>query len=122
LSASKPAIASKLSTAQASGPYPSLIAPSGASPLSALPLDITIETIVSVGLLCLAIVLGAEELKPISWRVWAGKVEKDKESKKEIGKTQEDGYLWLEPGKRKGFVDIRQHRKEFASWAKGKSN
>ena len=51
-------------------------------------------------LICVGLVLGAEELRPISWRVWAGRVQK--------GKGQPgEGYEWLEGGKRKGFLDIR---------------
>lgn len=42
-----------------------------------LPLDISIETILSVVFICVGLVLGAEELKPISWRVWARKAEKE---------------------------------------------
>ena len=47
------------------------------SPSVALPLDISIETIFSVVLICVGLVLGAEELKPIKWRVWADKVERE---------------------------------------------
>lgn len=47
------------------------------SPSVGLPLDVSIETILSVVFICVGLVLGAEELKPISWRVWAGKVEKE---------------------------------------------
>ena len=40
--------------------------------------------------------MGAEELQPIEWRVWAGKVERER---------KEGPYLGLE--ERMGFVDIR---------------
>ena len=46
-------------------------------PTVGLPLDISIETILSVILICVGLVCGAEELKPISWRVWAGKAERE---------------------------------------------
>lgn len=47
------------------------------SPSVGLPPDISIETIISVVFICVGLVIGAEELKPISWRVWAGKVERE---------------------------------------------
>ncbi|MCJ1291511.1 hypothetical protein MMC34_003056 [Xylographa carneopallida] len=79
---------------------------------SSLPLDISLETLASVLLICVGLVLGAEELRPISWRVWAGRVQK--------GKGQPgEGYEWLEGGKRKGFLDIRGQRQEFADWVRG---
>ncbi|CAF9926679.1 MAG: hypothetical protein GOMPHAMPRED_004211 [Gomphillus americanus] len=100
-----------------STPYPSLSGTSTRS-LSNLPLDVIIETLVSVALLCLGIVLGSEPLKPISWRVWAAKVEREKDLKKDVVTGTEDGYLWLENGRRKGFIDIRQHRQDFANWVR----
>ena len=51
---------------------------------------------------------GAEELKPISWRVWAGKVERESGGG--------GPYQGLE--ERMGFVDIRAKRKEFADWVR----
>ncbi|MCJ1484548.1 hypothetical protein MMC06_004719 [Schaereria dolodes] len=62
-----------------------------------LPLDISIETILSVLLICVGLVTGAEELKPISWRVWAGMIEREK--------GVEGPFKGLE--ERRGFVDIR---------------
>ena len=103
--------------AQESTPYPSLSGSTTGS-FSNLPLDITIETLMSVALLCLGIVLGSEPLKPISWRVWAAKVEREKDLKKDVVTGTEDGYLWLENGRRKGFIDIRQHRQKFADWVR----
>ncbi|KAI4155890.1 MAG: hypothetical protein LQ340_000670 [Diploschistes diacapsis] len=98
---------------------------SSVTQLTALPLDIIIETLVSVALLCVAIVIGAEELKPINWRVWAGNIEKQRLERKsgadDLGKMREEGYEWLENGKRKGFLDIRGMRQDFAEWAKGNS-
>ena len=62
----------------------------------------------------MAIVLGAEELKPISWRVWAGQIERRKlegkkavENVEHLGRPREEGYEWLENEKRLGFLDIR---------------
>ena len=51
---------------------------SAANPtLPSLPPDISLETIVSVFLICVGLVVGAEKLQPISWRVWAGKAERE---------------------------------------------
>ena len=63
---------------------------------TALPLDISLETVISVVLICTGLVLGAEELKPIQWRVWAGKMERSGGG---------GPYQGLE--ERPGFVDIR---------------
>jgi hypothetical protein len=48
-------------------------------------------------MICAGLVVGAEELKPITWRVWAGKVERENGG---VGPFQ-----GLED--RLGFVDIR---------------
>ena len=72
-----------------------------------LPLDIKLETIISVSLACFGIVLGAEALKPISWSTWAGNIEKE---------GAMNPYQGLE--ERVGFVDIRAKRKEFADWVR----
>ncbi|MCJ1417680.1 hypothetical protein MMC32_004024 [Xylographa parallela] len=92
---------------------PASITPSSqAVSSSSLPLDISLETLASVLLICVGLVLGAEELRPISWRVWASRVQG--------GKGQPgEGFEWLEAGKRKGFLDIRGQREEFANWVRG---
>ncbi|KAF2221120.1 magnesium transporter [Elsinoe ampelina] len=88
------------------------------SPKFALPTDITIEILTSVLLLCIGIVLGAPDLKPIQWRVWAGKIEKEK--RKPLKNLDEgfggNPYIGLE--QRAGFLDIRAERKKFAQWVK----
>ncbi|KAL8771109.1 MAG: hypothetical protein Q9209_003280 [Squamulea sp. 1 TL-2023] len=66
-------------------------------PSTALPLDISIETVVSVVLICVGLVMGAEQLKPISWRVWAGQAE--------IESGGGGPFQGLED--RVGFMDIR---------------
>ncbi|KAL9609330.1 MAG: hypothetical protein Q9167_005896 [Letrouitia subvulpina] len=82
-------------------------------PLStSLPLDISLETVVSVLVICLGLVLGAEELRPVSWRVWAGKIQR------ETGKA--GPFEGLED--RVGFMDIRAQRKEFADWVRRKGD
>ncbi|EAW07720.1 membrane magnesium transporter family protein [Aspergillus clavatus NRRL 1] len=80
-----------------------------ASPTTALPLDITIEALVSLAVVCAGLVLGAEKLKPISWSEWAGEIEREG--------GRRNPYLRLE--ERYGFWDIRAKRKEFADWVRG---
>ena len=73
-----------------------------------LPLDIKLETIISVSLACFGIVLGAEALKPISWSTWAGNIEKEggHESLSGTGRARWD----LLTSERRG--------KEFADWVR----
>jgi len=71
-----------------------------------LPLDITIEALVAVLLLSSGLVLGAEKLKPISWNVWAGEIEREGGSR--------NPYNVLEY--RPGFWDVRTSRKKFSEW------
>jgi len=75
---------------------------------STLPLDIRIETVTSIFLVCLGLVTGADRLKPISWNVWAGNIER------EGGGASP--YKGLE--ERAGFLDIRAKRAEFANWVR----
>lgn len=63
----------------------------------ALPQDIIVETLVAVVVVSIGLVLGAEKLKPISWRDWAGEIERDGGAR--------NPYLSLE--ERYGFWDIR---------------
>ncbi|KAF1356810.1 magnesium transporter [Delphinella strobiligena] len=86
-----------------------------------LPLDITIETLISVLLLCTGVVLGSPDLKPIQWRVWAGKLEREKLSQRsdELG-PRGNPYKALE--ERQSFLDIRKARREFADWVKEGGN
>ncbi|KAM3071188.1 hypothetical protein ACMFMG_008783 [Clarireedia jacksonii] len=92
------------------------------SPVASLPIDISIETIVALFTVCLGLVLGTPELRPIQWRVWAGQIEREGEK----GFTNADGevdkdymgnpFRVLES--RPGFVDIRKQRSEFAAWVR----
>lgn len=81
-----------------------------------LPIDITLETLISVALLCAGVVLSSPELKPIQWNLWAGRLERSKEAReiKEVGVGGSNPYAGLE--KRPGFVDIRARRIEFQEW------
>ncbi len=83
-----------------------------------LPLDIILETIFSVLLLCVGVVLSSPDLKPIQWNVWAGTLERSKEARatKEVGIGGGNPYATLE--ERPGFLDIRGRRKEFAAWVR----
>lgn len=73
-------------------------------------------------MVCLGLVLGTSDLRPIQWRVWAGKIEKEGEN----GFLNGDGtvakdfmgnpFRVLES--RPGFVDIRKQRREFAEWVR----
>ena len=62
--------------------------------------------------------MSSQDLKPIQWSVWAGRLEKSKEARdfKEVGVGGGNPYAMLE--ERPGFLDIRGQRKEFASWMK----
>jgi len=83
---------------------------------TSLPLDITIETLASVLILCVGVVLGAQELKPIQWRVWAGRMEREKRG---VQKDLDSGFVenpYRALDDRAGFLDIRAKRKEFADW------
>lgn len=85
---------------------------------TSLPLDITIETLASVLILCIGVVLGAQELKPIQWRVWAGRMEREKRG---VQKDLDSGFVenpYRALDDRAGFLDIRAKRKEFADWVR----
>ncbi|OAL33420.1 hypothetical protein AYO20_07276 [Fonsecaea nubica] len=75
---------------------------------AALPLDIKLETLVSVFLACFGLVLGSDPLKPVSWSAWAGQIER------EGGLA--NPFRGLE--ERVGFMDIRAQRRAFAEWVK----
>ncbi|EPE36246.1 hypothetical protein GLAREA_05584 [Glarea lozoyensis ATCC 20868] len=93
---------------------------------AALPLDISIETIVAVFTICLGLVLGTPELRPIQWRVWAGKIEREGEYGFMNGDGEVDKDFVGNPFRvlesRPGFVDIRKQRKEFAEWVREGGN
>ncbi|KAJ5082283.1 hypothetical protein N7532_011326 [Penicillium argentinense] len=82
---------------------------SSAARASPSPHDIIVETLAAVVVVSVGLVLGAEKLKPISWRDWAGEIERDGGAR--------NPYLSLE--ERYGFWDIRAKRKEFAEWMRG---
>ena len=89
---------------------------------ASLPIDIAFEAVIATMVVLFGLVLGTRPLRPIQWREWAGKVEREGPE----GFTDSDGdvskdyvgnpYRFLET--RPGFVDIRRQRKEFAAWVK----
>ncbi|KAI1770908.1 magnesium transporter [Hypoxylon cercidicola] len=89
---------------------------------TSLPIDITIETLVATFVICLGMVLGTSNLRPIQWRVWAGKIEREGEAgfMNSSGEVEKDyvGNPFRLLESRPGFVNIRQQRKEFAEWVK----
>ncbi|KAF2486856.1 magnesium transporter [Neohortaea acidophila] len=102
-------------------PTPSrTLIPAFLNPKIDLPLDITLETLFSVVLLCIGVVISSPALMPIQWNVWAGRMERSKEARlvTEVGVGGGNPYAVLE--ERPGFVDIRRQRREFAEWKGGK--
>ncbi|KAJ5682219.1 hypothetical protein N7462_005384 [Penicillium macrosclerotiorum] len=77
--------------------------------IATLPHDIIVETLVAVVVVSVGLVLGADKLKPVGWRDWAGEIERDGGAR--------NPYLGLE--ERYGFWDVRAKRKEFADWIRG---
>ncbi|XXG99070.1 hypothetical protein Hte_005404 [Hypoxylon texense] len=90
---------------------------------TSLPIDITIETLVATFVVCLGMILGTSNLRPIQWRVWAGQIEREGEAgfTNSSGEVDKDyvGNPFRLLESRPGFVDIRKQRKEFAEWVKG---
>jgi hypothetical protein len=72
--------------------------------------------------ICLGLVLGTPELRPVEWRVWAGKIEREGEKGFSSGDGQVDKDYMGNPFRvlesRPGFVDIRKQRREFAEWVR----
>jgi hypothetical protein len=70
----------------------------------------------------LGLVLGTPELRPIQWRVWAGKIEREGKRGFMTGDGEVDKDYVGNPFRllesRPGFVDIRKQRKEFAEWVR----
>lgn len=81
-----------------------------------LPLDITIETLVSVAILCLGLVTSSAELRPIQWKTWAGKIEKEPAQEPTSLDNGMPGNPFAALEERVGFLDIRAQRKAFSEW------
>ena len=97
---------------------PTLRLPTEAEPKLSLPIDIALETLFSVLLLCVGVVLSSPDLKPIQWSKWAGNLERSKEARilQEAGVAPGNPYVQLED--RPGFWDPRGARKAFGLWVK----
>ncbi|KXX81688.1 ER membrane protein complex subunit 5 [Madurella mycetomatis] len=95
---------------------------SSSSAASSLPLDIIIETIVATLIILVGLVLGTRPLRPLEWRVWAGKIEREGEEgfTDNAGEVNKDymGNPFSVLESRPNFVDIRKQRREFAEWVK----
>ncbi|KAK0254752.1 hypothetical protein LTR02_005717 [Friedmanniomyces endolithicus] len=93
--------------------------PASLDPKITLPLDITLETLFSVLLLCAGMVLSSADLKPIQWRAWAGRLEASQEARevKEVGVGGGNPYQALE--ERVGFWDISGVGKATRGWMDG---
>ncbi|QUC20641.1 uncharacterized protein UV8b_04882 [Ustilaginoidea virens] len=89
---------------------------------SSLPIDIRVESILATLIICVGIVVGSENLHPIRWQVWAGKIEREGDAGFIDGSGQVEKnfrgnpYSVLES--RPGFLDIRKQRHEFTEWAR----
>lgn len=105
---------------------PTLRLPNEPEPNLTLPIDIALETLFSVLLLCVGVVLSSPDLKPIQWSAWAGNLERSKEARivNEAGVAPGNPYAQLED--RPGFWDPRGAKKAFGLWvtegAKGGSS
>lgn len=81
------------------------------SATSALPLDIKLETLIATAMVIVSVVYSAQDLRPIRWNEWAGKIERegwDPNAAVDAGKVSGGGgnpYRALE--ERKGFWDVR---------------
>jgi hypothetical protein len=89
-----------------------------------LPIDITVETVVATLVVVLGLVLSSPQPRPIQWRTWAGKIEREGSDgfRSSGGEVEKDyrGNPFMALESRQSFVDIRKQRREFAEWAKGK--
>lgn len=76
-------------------------------------IKIKIETVVSVVLLCLAVVLNSAEMKPVKWREWASKQERENSRYIHLCINAANFSTSNIIENRPGFIDIRAKRKEF---------
>ncbi|PFH54989.1 hypothetical protein XA68_11183 [Ophiocordyceps unilateralis] len=93
----------------------------GQHPVTVLPIDICIETLVATIILCFGLVLGSQKLRPIKWHVWAGKIEREGAAGFLDGSRKVDKEYRGSPfgvlESRPGFINIRQQRRDFAQWS-----
>jgi membrane magnesium transporter 1 len=95
---------------------------SSAPTAASLPIDIAIETVVATFIIVLGLVSGTRPLRPIQWRVWAGKLEREGEEgfMDNEGEVNRDyiGNPFRNLDTKPGFVDVRKQRREFTEWVK----
>lgn len=76
----------------------------------------------SLVIVCLGLVLGTPQLRPIQWRVWAGKIEREGAQgfMNADGDVDKDfvGNPFRVLESRPSFTDIRKQRHEFAEWVR----
>ena len=64
--------------------------------------------------------MGSQQLMPIQWNVWAGRLEKSKTARAMREESVGAGNPYSNLDERPGFLDIRGQRKEFANWVQEK--
>lgn len=111
------ALQSVISSSKSQDPLFTSTTASG-SVATTLPLDISIETVFGLVVVCIGLVISMPELKPIVWRVWAGNIERNG-----AGGSGEDnkdlvGNPFRALESRPSFVDVRRQRMDFAEWVK----
>ena len=98
-----------------------------------LPQDIAVETLVSLVVVSLGLVLGAEKLKPISWSEWAGEIEREGGARNPYRRLEERYSFWdirvggllffslslIYRDSVKLTLGLQAKRKEFAEWIRG---
>lgn len=87
------------------------------SPSAALPLDIYIETIAAIILICLGLVLGSGAPEPIQWHTWAGKIEREVDAGSSGDADKEargNPFNALEA--RSGFINIHKLHGDFVKY------
>ncbi|KAL2122571.1 hypothetical protein VTJ04DRAFT_3026 [Mycothermus thermophilus] len=104
------------------GAAAAILSSTSAAGTVSLPLDIVIETLISTVIIITGLVLGTKPLRPLEWRVWAGKIEREGQEGFTDGSGNVDKDYMGNPfsvlESRPNFVDIRKQRKEFAEWTK----
>ena len=92
---------------------------SASASAAALPLDIYIETIAATFMICLGLVLGSGAPEPIQWHTWAGKIEREADSKSsQTGDADKEalGNPFNALEARSGFINIHQLRSDFVKY------
>ncbi|QIX01404.1 hypothetical protein AMS68_006921 [Peltaster fructicola] len=72
-----------------------------------LPIDIVVELLLAVLLLCIGIVTASADFKPIKWSIWAGQLERSKDARKITAFGEGGGNPYARLEDRAGFLDVR---------------